>query len=148
MPKRQIASINLKDRNMTAISRVWGGLGLQLKLQILIQGLLIAILLSAQQWVANEFTNESLKSAEQRATALADSVINGMNTMMEIEVGGKDAISDTKSRILFKERLGVSDKLLELRVVRAKGTNDEFGEGLPQEGPVSTTPLRPQCALV
>ena len=121
---------------MTAISHVWGRLGLQIKLQILIQGLLIAILLSAQQWVANEFTNESLKSAEQRATALADSVINGMNTMMEIEVGGKDAISDTKSRILFKERLGVSDKLLELRVVRAKGTNDEFGEGLPQEGPV------------
>nr|WP_326531501.1 methyl-accepting chemotaxis protein [Rhodoferax sp.] len=121
---------------MTAISHAWGRLGLQTKLQILIQGLLIAILVSAQQWVANEFTNESLKSAEQRATALADSVINGMNTMMEIEVGGKDAISDTKSRILFKERLGVSDKLLELRVVRAKGTNDEFGEGLPQEAPV------------
>ena len=121
---------------MTAISRLWSRLGLQTKLQILIQGLLIAILVSAQQWVANEFTNESLKSAEQRATALADSVINGMNTMMEIQVGGKDAISDTKSRILFKERLGVSDKLLELRVVRGKGTNDEFGEGLPQEAPV------------
>ena len=136
MPKRQIASINLKDRNMTAISRVWGGLGLQLKLQILIQGTLIVILVSTQQWVSNEFERESLKSAEQRATALADSVINGMNTMMEIQIGGKDAISDTKSRALFKKRLGVSDKLLELRVVRAKGVNDEFGESLPQEGPV------------
>jgi hypothetical protein len=30
----------------------------------------------------------------------------------------------------------VSDKLLELRVVRAKGVNDEFGEGLAQEKPV------------
>ena len=121
---------------MTAVSRVWGRFGLQIKLQILIQGFLIVILLSAQQWVATEFRNESLKSAEQRTIALADSVINGMNTMMEIQVGGKDAISDVKSRALFKKRLGVSDKLLELRVVRAKSVNDEFGEGLPQEGPV------------
>ena len=121
---------------MTAISSGWGRLGIQLKLQILIQGLLIVILLSAQQWFTIQFERRGMKSAEQRATAVADSVINGMNTMMEIQIGGKDAISDAKSRTMFKARLGVSDKLLELRVVRAKGTNDEFGEGLPQEGPV------------
>jgi methyl-accepting chemotaxis protein len=121
---------------MPVISSWWGRIGLQIKLQILIQGFLIVILLSAQQWLTIQFERQGLKAAEQRATAVADSVINGMNTFMDIQIGGKDAISDVKSRMLFKKRLGVSDGLIELRVVRAKGTDDEFGAGLPQEGPV------------
>ena len=121
---------------MASVSSWWSRIGIQLKLQILIQGFLIVILLSAQQWFSKQFELQGLKAAEQRAIAVADSVINGMNTMMEIEIGGKDAISDAKSRTLFKKRLGVSEGLLELRVVRAKGTNDEFGEGLPHEAPV------------
>ncbi len=111
-------------------------MGLQHRLQFLIQGLLLIILLAAQQWLMREFEHEALRSAEARAMTVADSANNGLNTFMEIQIGGKDVISDPKSREFFIKRLGVSDNLKELRVVRAKGTNDEFGEGLPREVPV------------
>ena len=111
-------------------------MGLQHRLQFLIQGLLLVILLSAQQWLTREFERGTLRSAEARTMAVADGVNNGLNTLMEIKIDGKDVISDAKSRGLFIKQLGVSDNLLEVRVVRAKGTNDEFGEGLPQEKPV------------
>ena len=39
-------------------------------------------------------------------------------------------------RALFIKQIGVSDNIVELRVIRAKGTDDEYGEGLPQEKPV------------
>jgi methyl-accepting chemotaxis protein len=121
---------------MNSFSDFWAKIGLQRKLQLLIQGLLLVMLLAAQQWLTVQLEQSELKSAQERTVAVADSVINGMNTMMDVQVGGKDVISDAPSRALFIKRLGVSDKLKELRVVRAKGTNDEFGEGLPQEKPV------------
>ena len=121
---------------MSRFFKFWNNISLQLKLQLLIQGLLLAILLTAQQWLTNEFERREIISAKERTTAVADGVLNGLNTMMEIQIGGKDVISDVKSRTLLIQRLGISDKLKELRVVRAKGVNDEFGEGLPQEQPV------------
>jgi methyl-accepting chemotaxis protein len=121
---------------MNSISDFWARIGLQRKLQLLIQGLLLVLLLSAQQWLSIQLENNELISAQERTVAVADGVINGMNTLMDVTVGGKDVISDAPSRALFIKRLGVSDKLLELRVVRAKGTNDEFGEGLTEEKPV------------
>jgi len=45
-------------------------------------------------------------------------------------------ISDEKSRALFIQKMGASDKVKEMRVVRGKGVIDEFGAGLPQEQPV------------
>lgn len=114
----------------------WSRISLRLKLQLLIQGLLLIMLLSAQQWLIHEFERSGLKAAENRTNTVADSVNNGLNTMMEIQIGDKDVISDKKSRQRFIKQLGVSDKLLELRVIRGKGTNDEFGEGLPEERPV------------
>jgi len=121
---------------MSSFFKFWNSISLQLKLQILIQGLLLIILLAAQQWLTNEFERREIMAAEERTTAVADGVLNGLNTMMEIQIGGKDAISDAKSRTLLIQRLGISDKLKELRVVRAKGVNDEFGDGLALEKPV------------
>jgi methyl-accepting chemotaxis protein len=121
---------------MSSILMSWNKISLQRKLQVLIQGLLLIILLSAQQWLIKEFERSGIKAAEERTDTVADSVNNGLNTLMEIDIGGKDVISDKKSRGRFIKQLGVSDKLLELRVIRGKGTNDEFGEGLPEERPV------------
>jgi len=121
---------------MTKISVWWGSIGLQRKLQILIQGLLIVILVAAQQWLSNQFEQRSLVAAEERTIAVADGAINGLNTLMLTEVGGKDVISDPVARALFIEKMGVSEKVKELRIVRAKGVSDEFGDGLAQERPV------------
>ena len=121
---------------MRLVKAWWNRIGLQAKLQLLIQGSLIAILLSAQAWVVHEFERRTLHAAEERAIGVGDGAINGLNTLMDVMVDGKDFISDEKGRARFIKQTGISDGLKELRVVRAKGTNDEFGPGLPQEQPV------------
>src|SRR3990167_10484454 len=121
---------------MNNITGWWSKIGLQLKLQLLIQGFLIVVLVGAQQWLSNQFEQRALRAAEDRTVAVADGVINGLNTLMVTKLGDKDVISDPVSRALFIEKMGVSDNLKELRVVRGEGTNDEFGVGLPQEQPV------------
>lgn len=121
---------------MRKMSFGWGDLRLQSKLQILIQGLLILVLVAAQHWLLGQFEQRALKAAEDRTRVAADGIFNGLNTLMSTEVKGKDVISDKKARALFIEKMGISDKLKELRVIRGKGTTDEFGPGLPQEQPV------------
>ncbi|WP_296529847.1 methyl-accepting chemotaxis protein [Rhodoferax sp.] len=114
----------------------WTKIGLQLKLQLLIQGCLLVLLLGAQQWLLIQFEQRSLHAAQERAVAVADGAINGLNTLMVVKLGDKDVISDPVARALFIQKVGVSDGLKELRIVRGKGTNDEYGAGLPQEQPV------------
>ncbi len=118
---------------MNSISNFWNRLGLQLKLQLLIQGILLIILLAAQQWLTSHFEHRQLISTQERTTAVADGVMNGLNTLMVTQVGDHDIISDDASRALFIKKMGVSDRLNELRVIRGKGVIDEFGAGLPQE---------------
>jgi methyl-accepting chemotaxis protein len=114
----------------------WSQLGLQLKLQILIQGFLILILFSAQIWISQQIEHRTLRTAEDRAMVVADGVNNALNTLMDTKVEDHDVISSENARLTFITKMGVSDKLLELRVIRAKGTNDEFGPGLSIEQPV------------
>ena len=121
---------------MNVINVWWKGIGLQAKLQLLIQGSLIVILLSAQVWVVHQFERRTLHAAEQRAVGIGDGAINGLNTLMDVTVEGKDFISDAKARARFIKQIGISDGLKELRVVRAKGTIDEFGPGFPGQLPV------------
>ncbi len=118
---------------MASLFNWWRKIGLQLKFQILIQGSLIVILLAAQQWLSIQFENEVLHAAKERANVVADGTINGLNTLMVTKVGDTDIISDTVSRALFIRKMGASERIKELRVVRGKGVIAEFGDGLPQE---------------
>ena len=113
-----------------------GRLSLQKKLQILIQGFLAIILVAVQLWLSHHLESMELAAARERTATVADGVNNGLNTLMDIQVGGKDVINDEASRALFIKRLGVSDKLKEVRVIRGKGTNDEYGAGLAMEKPM------------
>lgn len=121
---------------MASAQERWDGIGLQLKLQILIQGLLIIILVAAQHWISVQFERQILDAAEERAKTVADGAINGLNTLMLTKVGAEDVISDKASRALFIQKMGASEKIEEMRVVRGKGVVDEFDVGLPQEQPV------------
>jgi len=111
----------------------WDRIGLQLKLQLLIQGILIVILLCAQQWLSNQFEQRAFSAAQDRTVAVADGAINGLNTLMVTKLGSEDVISDSAARALFIQKIGAAEKVKELRVVRSKGVIDEFGDGLPQE---------------
>ena len=118
---------------MRAISDWWDTIGLQRKLQILIQGLLIIILFASQQWISSRFEQAVLHSAEQRANSITEGTINGLNTLMVTKTGEDEVISNSASRALFIQKMGTSDNIKELRVIRGKGVNDEFGAGLPEE---------------
>ena len=118
---------------MKFLSQWWGRLGLQARLQILIQGFLVAILLAAQFWILDRFESQVLNAAVERATAVADGTINGLNTLMVTKVGDEEVIYDQKSRALFIEKMGAGDNVREMRVIRGKAIDDEYEGGLPQE---------------
>lgn len=118
---------------MNGISAWWGRVGLQLKLLLLIQGFLLIILVAAQQWIFHLFENQLLTAAKERALAVADGTINGLNTLMIIKAGADEVISNQKSRAQFIEKMGKSESVIEMRVIRGKGIDDEFDGGLPQE---------------
>src|SRR5665647_630549 len=121
---------------MVYVSDWWGRIGLQLKLRILIQGFLIVVLVAAQQWISIQIGRGVQNAAEERAKTLADGTINGLNTLMVTKVGKDDLISDQKVRALFIQKMGASENIKEMRVVRGKRVDDEFDGGLPQEKPV------------
>jgi methyl-accepting chemotaxis protein len=121
---------------MNTLSSRWSRLGLQLKLQILIQGFMLVVLLLTQYWIAIQFERRSLDAAQDRTAVVADGVINALNTLMSAKVGNTDVYDDPKVRDLFIRKMGESDDLKELRVVRGKGVIDEFGPGLPNQKPV------------
>lgn len=118
---------------MDSIANNWDKLALQLKLQILIQGFLIVILVAAQQWISIRFEEQALNAAKERAMTVADGAINGLNTLMIIKAGKDEIISDKDSRARFIQKFGSSEGIKELRVVRGKGVDDEFQANLPQE---------------
>jgi methyl-accepting chemotaxis protein len=121
---------------MKLFSQPWSRLGLQRKLQILIQGILLLILLAAQYWISQAIADRSVQAAQERTAAVADGVINALNTLMSTKVEGHDVIDDPKVRELFIRKMGDSERLKELRVIRGKGVIDEFGPGLPNQSPL------------
>src|SRR6185369_15323358 len=118
---------------MDGISAWWTRVGLQLKLQLLIQGFLIIVLVGAQQWIFHLFEDQLLTAARERTTAVADGAINGLNTLMIIKAGADEVISNQKSRAQFIDKMGKSESVKEMRVIRGKGIDDEFDGGMPQE---------------
>jgi methyl-accepting chemotaxis protein len=125
----------IKGHIVSGISSWWIGLGLRLKLQILIQGFLIVILVIAQLVISVKLEDQVLQAAEERARTVADGAINGLNTLMITKAGQKEVISDPKSRLNFIDKMGKSESIKEMRVFRAKQLDDEFPEALPQELP-------------
>jgi len=106
----------------------WSALGIQIKLQIIIQLVLIVVLIPAQLWVEKHFKEEILLAAEKRALVSADGVINGMNMLM---ING--LISDPENRALYIKKMSHTKGVKELRVIRADQVIEQFGQGLPQE---------------
>jgi diguanylate cyclase (GGDEF)-like protein len=115
----------------------WNALGIQLKLQIIIQLVLIAVLIPTQLWIEQHFKEKILAAAESRAKVSADGVINGMNMLM---ING--IIKDPESRALYIRKMAASEGVKELRIIRAKQVQDQFGPGLAQEQPVDNMDMR------
>jgi diguanylate cyclase (GGDEF)-like protein/PAS domain S-box-containing protein len=106
----------------------WHSLGVQEKLHILIQGTLIVLFFISVQWVVSRFEAQVTSSVEARAVDTADGLINGMNMLMLT-----GTISNPDNRKLLLNKMAQSKGIRELRIIRAKQVNDQFGPGLPEE---------------
>jgi methyl-accepting chemotaxis protein len=106
----------------------WGKLSLKNKLQIPIQLFLLVIMVMAQRTAVDKFEEHVLNGAREKAAVSADGVLNGLNMLMLNGI-----ISDADQRKLYIEKMGASDRMLELRVIRGKPVQDQFGPGLPFE---------------
>jgi len=106
----------------------WSALSLKNKLQIPIQLILLLIMVVVQRWAFEQFEGRMLEEAEQKAMVSADGVINGLNMLMLNGI-----ISQADQRQLLIKKMGSSTNVEELRVIRAKQVQDQFGPGLPEE---------------
>jgi len=106
----------------------WNKLSLKSKLQIPIQLMLLVVLLLTQHVAMNKYEVQVLNEAKQKAMISSDGLLNGLNVMME---GG--IISDPTLRTLMVDKMKDSANVLDLRVIRAKQVQDQFGPGLPSE---------------
>ncbi|MEO6974281.1 MAG: methyl-accepting chemotaxis protein [Gallionella sp.] len=106
----------------------WNKLSLKSKLQLPIQLLLLVVLLLTQHVAMDKYRTQVFKEAKQKAMISSDGLLNGLNVMME---GG--IISDPALRTMMVDKMAASDNVLELRVIRAKQVQDQFGPGLPSE---------------
>ena len=110
------------------MQRWWNALSLKNKLQIPIQLVLLIVVLIAQHAALDQYEKRVLSDAEDKAKVTADGVINGLNMLM---ING--IISDVEQRKLYVKKMSSSEKVDELRVIRNKPVQDQFGPGLPEE---------------
>lgn len=113
------------------MSNWWKNLTLKNKLQLPIQLTLLLVLILAQRTALDKFEENVLNEAQQKALISADGVLNGLNMLM---ING--IISDAEQRALYVKKMGASAKINELRVIRNKPVQDQFGRGLPSEQPL------------
>jgi methyl-accepting chemotaxis protein len=108
----------------------WSNLSLKNKLQLPIQLLLLVVMVLAQRTALDKFEDNVLDEAKQKALVSADGVLNGLNMLM---ING--IISNVEQRALYVKKMAASDHVNELRVIRNKPVQDQFGPGLPSEQP-------------
>lgn len=106
----------------------WQSLGIGIKFNIPIQVMLVIALSVTHVWIMAHIKEEILDGAERRATVSADGIINGMNMLM---ITGM--ISDPENRRLFIKKMSASEHVKELRIIRARQVQEQFGPGLPEE---------------
>jgi methyl-accepting chemotaxis protein len=106
----------------------WSGLSIKNKLQIPIQLILLVVMVIAQRWAFDRYEMRVLDDAKNRAVIPADGVFNGLNMMM---LNG--SIADVEQRRLFVKKMAASSNAVELRLMRGKGVEAQFGAGLAEE---------------
>ena len=109
----------------------WSNRSLKTKLQLGIQPVLLIVMFSLQHAGLDRFEQDIFNSAKKEAFVSADGVLNGLNMLM---ING--IISNPEQRRLYIKKMGSSEGVLSLRVIRNKPVQDQYGAGLPEEQPV------------
>ncbi len=94
----------------------------------LAMGVLLLFAAAGQHWIVGYFESQITSEMKYRSGELADGLINGMNMLM---VTGQ--ISDPHNRTLLLNKMADSKGVDQVRIIRAKQVQDQFGPGLPTE---------------
>jgi diguanylate cyclase (GGDEF)-like protein/PAS domain S-box-containing protein len=113
---------------MNIFTKGWRATGVQEKLHILIQGVLIILFFILMEWVLGRFEIQIERAAETRAEETANGLINGMNMLM---LTGQ--ISNPEYRKMMLDKMSQSRGIIELRIIRGRAVVEQFGPGLPEE---------------
>ena len=111
-----------------SLSGRFRNLALQTKLQLLIQPALLLMLGAVSLALINDNRAGLLDSAQQRAQAVANEVIDSANMLM---ITGQ--IGDIGTRKLLVKKLSDSGNIVGLRLMRTGQVTKQFGPGLPEE---------------
>ncbi|MBI1173723.1 MAG: HAMP domain-containing protein [Sideroxydans sp.] len=108
-----------------------------IKVQLAVQSLLLLVSIVAANSFYNIERDAHLRGEEDKIKVLADGVINGANMLMLNGI-----ISDVEQRKLFIKKMGSSENVISLRIIRNKLVQKQYGMGLPEEQPVGEDELR------
>lgn len=118
---------------MNSIQHWWQHLRMQTRLQIMTQFFVVMVTLSVQFWIISTFEYEAYDHTEERALAIADSVINGANMLMLT-----GAASDPEQRRIYLDKMAAIDGVNHLTLLRAPSVNQQYGPGMDNEHPKDT----------
>ncbi len=94
----------------------------------LAMGVLLLFAAAGQHWIVGYFESQITSEMKYRSSELADGLINGMNMLM---ITGQ--ISDPSNRTLLLRKMADSKGVDEVRIIRARQVQDQFGPGLASE---------------
>ncbi len=107
------------------------------KVQWSVQLLLLLVSIACAVSFYNIERDSIQRGEEDKIKILADGVINGANMLMLNGI-----ISDAEQRALFIKKMGSSEDIKSLRLIRNTLVQKQYGQGLPQEQPVGEDELR------
>jgi methyl-accepting chemotaxis protein len=120
------------ERNMgRMLNTWWSNFSLKSKLQLVFQSILLVVMIVAQYWMLDKFKQYVFDGAQKEAVVSADGILNGLNMLMLNGI-----ISNVAQRQLFVKKMGSTEGMLDLRVIRDKSVQDQYGMGQPEEQPV------------
>jgi methyl-accepting chemotaxis protein len=109
---------------------------ISVKVQIAVQATFLIVSIAQTFYSYNSERNARVEAEKVSVRTLADGVINGANMLMLNE-----NIRDIAQRKLFIQKMGSSEEIKSLRLIRNKLVQTQFGQGLPEEQPVGEDEL-------
>lgn len=115
----------------------WGKLSIANKLQLPIQLILLVVMVLAQRMALEKYEATILDGTIDKAVLSSDGLLVGLNMLM---LNG--TINDPEQRSLYVGKMGAAEGIIELRLIRGKPVQDQFGPGLPSEQAVDEVDQR------
>lgn len=110
----------------------WSNLSLKNKLQIPLQLILMSVLLVGQHLAVNWFEERMFEEVQQKTALSAELSFRRMNSLM---LNGSISDPEKRKQVIEEAKQDKHLNIAELRVMRGKPVQDQFGAGLPSEQP-------------